>query len=52
MRACFQGQNIIVLGNGIAKLQSLPLVMDAPEKAQKPNTVSASSKPPSKSSHQ
>jgi len=36
MRASFQGQNIIALGNGIARLQTPPLVIDTPEKPKKP----------------
>jgi hypothetical protein len=31
MRACFQGQNVIALGNGIARLQTPPLVIDTPQ---------------------
>ncbi len=32
MRACFLGQNICVLGRGIAKLQSPPIVLEMPPK--------------------
>jgi hypothetical protein len=32
MRACFLGQNICVLGRGIAMLQSLPIVLETPPK--------------------
>jgi hypothetical protein len=31
MRACFLGQNICALGNGIAVLQSPPLVIEDPK---------------------
>jgi len=37
MRASFQGQNVIALGNGIARLQTPPLVVDSPEKPEKPD---------------
>ena len=37
MRASFQGPNVIALGNGIARLQTPPLVMDTPRKRQKPD---------------
>ncbi len=36
MRASFHGQNIIALGNGIARLQ-IPLVMDVPEQPETPD---------------
>jgi hypothetical protein len=51
VRASFQGQNIIVLGNGIAKLQTLPLVIDTPENPQK-LTESTKSDTRSKPKHQ
>jgi hypothetical protein len=42
MRASFQGQNILVLGNGFAKLHVLRLIADE-RKAQKPSSDSKSS---------
>ena len=58
MRACFLGQNIFVLGNGIAVLQSPPLVIEDPKSRPKPAAMpglaksvsikSASAKKPSK----
>jgi hypothetical protein len=48
MRASFQGQNIIALGNGIARLQTPPLVMDSPKK---PKESGKESKPASPKSH-
>jgi hypothetical protein len=52
MRASFQGQTILVLGNGFARLQVPPLVMDPAEKADKPNTGASNPKSPSKIPHQ
>ena len=46
MRASFQGQNIIALGNGIARLQTPPLVTETPEKPKKPDQ-----KPPKPEPH-
>ena len=54
MRASFQGQNVLMLGNGIAKLHTPPLVVDPPKKAQKPRTARkpVSPKPRPKTSQQ
>ena len=37
MRAKFHGQNIFALGNGFAKLQTPPLVIDTPENLKNPD---------------
>jgi hypothetical protein len=37
MRASFQGPNVVMLGNGIAKLQMPPLELNLPKK--KPKTA-------------
>lgn len=37
MRASFQGQGVIMLGNGIARLHSPRLVMDEPVKPPQPH---------------
>ena len=44
MRACFLGQDICVLGKGIALLQSPPLVMDTPLK--EPDALPRQDDPP------
>jgi hypothetical protein len=51
MRASFQGQTILILGNGFAKLQVPPLVTDAPEKSQKPSAGAINPKSSSKTPH-
>jgi hypothetical protein len=52
MRASFQGQNIIALGYGIARLQSPPLTMEPPKKPQKPGAKPESPKVRPKPPHQ
>jgi hypothetical protein len=48
MRASFQGHNVIMLGNGIARLQASPLVMDLPKKSQKYRVEPKPAKPKSR----
>ena len=38
MRASFHGQNIFALGNGFARLQTPPLLMDEPDTTQDSQT--------------